>query len=528
MSIQEEFLSGYSNIMLNDYYEVTMAYAYWKNGSYKKRATFEVFFRKNPFHGEYTIFAGLSDTINMIKNLKFTEEQVLYLQKEMPHCEPEFFDYLRSIDSSELTITAVPEGSFIYPREPIITVEGPLAICQLLETPMLNLCNFASLICTNATRMCYAAGPETKIVEFGLRRAQGPDGGMSASRYSYMGGCEGTSNILAGLKYDIPISGTHAHSYILSHNSLDDIKVSTLNGVDFKEVCLRVREEQGFDEANIGELAAFISYATAFPDKFVALIDTYDSLISGLPNYVCVAVALIKAGYHPIGFRLDSGDLAYLSQECFNIIKKVESVYHLGLDKVCIVCSNDINEEVIYSINKQPHHINMYGIGTHLVTCQGQPALGMVYKLTQIEDVKKVKMSEDKVKSTIPGKKEIYRLFGKDDICILDLMVQDGEPAPIAGQKILCHCLEDSNKKVFVSPSRVELLQHVYLKNGQIETPLTPIHEVRAYIKEQIPHFRNDVMRYLNPTPYKISASTNLYTYTQEMWLESKPIKELS
>ena len=290
--------------------------------------------------------------------MKFTEEQILYFQREMPHCDPEFFDYLRSIDCSQITITSVPEGTFVYPHEPVLIIEGPLAICQVLETPILNLCNFASLITTNATRLCYAAG-NTTIVEFGLRRAQGPDGGMSASRYSYMGGCAGTSNTLAGMKYNLPISGTHAHSFILSFSSLDDVHNYVLNGVNFKEEALKIRQEQHFEEANIGELAAFISYAISFPSKFVALIDTYDSLISGLPNYICVAICLLKAGYKPIGFRLDSGDLAYLSQECYNKLVELEKVYQCGLDKVSIVRSNDINEEVIYSINKQPHHINM-------------------------------------------------------------------------------------------------------------------------------------------------------------------------
>ena len=212
-----------------------MAYSYWKLGRQNEMATFDIFFRKNPFEGEFTVFAGLENALQLLEHFKFSPEHIEYLKGQMPTCEPEFFDYLASVDASCLTVYSMREGCMVFPHEPVIRVEGPIAVCQLLETPLLCMVNYASLIATNSARHRIAVGDKIGLSEFGLRRAQGPDGGMTASKYSYMGGFNSTSNVQAGLLYHIPISGTHAHSYVLSFDDVSDIKNPVLNGVNLVE-----------------------------------------------------------------------------------------------------------------------------------------------------------------------------------------------------------------------------------------------------------------------------------------------------
>eukprot|EP01029_Cantina_marsupialis_P023192 TRINITY_DN5741_c0_g1_i2.p1 TRINITY_DN5741_c0_g1~~TRINITY_DN5741_c0_g1_i2.p1 ORF type:complete len:327 (+),score=84.38 TRINITY_DN5741_c0_g1_i2:62-1042(+) len=313
--------NGFVNPMLTDLYQITMAYAYYVADRQDEHSVFDLFFRKNPFKGEYTIFGGLEEVIRHVSAFKFTEEHVDYLRKTFPHMNNGFFEYLLKVDCSEVQLSAVPEGSVVFPREPLIRVTGPLGICQLLETTLLNLCNYASLMTTNATRFRCAAGKDKILMEFGLRRAQGPDGAISAARYSYIAGFDGTSNVLAGSCFGIPIFGTHAHSFVTSYTCLEEItnrQLKSADGskeVDFVEMCLKIREETGARTTNTSELAAFIAYALAFPTGFLALVDTYDTLQSGVPNTLVVALALHRLGYVPTGIRLDSGDLAYLSKE---------------------------------------------------------------------------------------------------------------------------------------------------------------------------------------------------------------------
>ena len=276
-------------------------------------------------------------------------------------------------------------------------IEGPIVQTQLLETTLLTLTNYASLVATNAARFRSATGADKTLLEFGLRRAQGPDGGLSASKYCYLGGFDGTSNVLAGKLYDIPIKGTHAHAYINSYESMTDLVERELTDRisgerrPFAELCEKYLNELAPvlkilpDETHKGELAAFVSYAIAFPTNFLALVDTYDVLKSGVPNFLAVARALHECKYQAIGLRLDSGDLAYLSLEVrakfVETAKKFELSY---IEHFTIVASNDINEDTLVSLEKQGHSIDTFGIGTHLVTCQRQPALGCVYKLVQV------------------------------------------------------------------------------------------------------------------------------------------------
>ena len=298
-----------------------------------------------------------------------------------------------------MKIYALPEGSVVFPRIPLIRVEGPIIKGQLIETTLLTLVNYASLVTTNAARFRATTGEEKIFHEFGLRRAQGPDGGLTASKYSYLGGFDGTSNVLAGKLYGIPIKGTHAHSYVSSYNDIEDLKTRDLkDGLGeeihpFTDLCLKYLDEISSqlkiiaEETNKGELAAFISYAIAFPTGFLALVDTYDVLKSGLPNFLSVALALHQCNYRPVGLRLDSGDLAYLSIEVRKRFDQISELYHLPYFKdLLITASNDINEQILISLEKQEHQIDVFGIGTHLVTCQKQPALGCVYKLVEVNE----------------------------------------------------------------------------------------------------------------------------------------------
>ncbi|XP_034253453.1 nicotinate phosphoribosyltransferase isoform X2 [Thrips palmi] len=275
--------------VLNDLYQITMAYAYWKSGKKKDHAVFDLFFRQNPFQGEFTIFAGLEESLKFLENFQYSDSDIIYLRETLPSSiEPEFFDYLKNLTANEVTVYAIEEGSVVFPRVPLLRVEGPLIICQLLETTLLTLINFASLMATNAARYRIAAGKQVSLLEFGLRRAQGPDGGLSASRYAYVGGFDGTSNVLAGKLFNIPVRGTHAHSYITSFTGTNDLHIKTLchrvtrEEHDMLSLCQQWRIELAkhletlTEEASDGELAALIAFAIAFPDGFMVLVDTYD------------------------------------------------------------------------------------------------------------------------------------------------------------------------------------------------------------------------------------------------------------
>jgi nicotinate phosphoribosyltransferase len=296
------------------------AYAYWKGGRHNEHSVFDLFFRKSPFNGEFTIFGGLSEAIKFIAHYKFTADDCRILSQLYPHWEPEFLQYLGELDTSQVKVYAIKEGTVVFPRIPLLRIEGPLGICQLLETTLLVLCNYASLVCTNAARHRLAVGPSKTLFEFGLRRAQGPDGAMSASKYAYVGGFDGTSNVKAGTLHGIAIKGTHAHAFVSSFISMEDLKNQTTladsNGVqrEFAALALKYRDECGIP-TNMGELAAFVSYAQAYPKSFLALVDTYDTINSGVPNFLCVALALDDLGHKTLGIRLDSGDLAYLSKQ---------------------------------------------------------------------------------------------------------------------------------------------------------------------------------------------------------------------
>lgn len=531
--------------LLTDQYQFTMAYAYWKAGKHQERAVFDLFFRKNPFGGEYTVFCGLEECIRFVANFKFKEEEISYLQSVMPGCEDGFFEYLREIDCSDVEVYAVPEGSVVFPKIPLMRIEGPVAVVQLLETPFVNLVNFASLVTTNAARHRLVAGKSKSLLEFGLRRAQGPDGAMSASKYCYIGGFDATSNVAAGKLFGIPLRGTHSHAFVSSFLSANEIVGRALKSRDGSSTCTdfvslvqtwlsklqhAVSLPGPFGDTNQSELAAFISYALAFPKNFLALVDTYNVMRSGVPNFCAVALALNDLGYKASGIRLDSGDLAYLSMESRNFFRGIEKEFDIpGFGKTGIAASNDLNEETLDALNKQGHEIDTYGIGTNLVTCYSQPALGCVFKLVEINNQPRMKLSEDVTKVSIPCKKKCFRLYGREGFPLVDIMAGFNEPPPKVGERILCRHPFIESKRAYVVPQHVEELLKCFWpgKSGEKREELPSLQDIRSRCSQQLQKMRADHMRRLNPTPYKVSVSGKLYDYIHYLWLSEAPVGEL-
>ncbi|KAK7865215.1 hypothetical protein R5R35_003930 [Gryllus longicercus] len=529
--------NGVVQPLLTDLYQITMAYAYWKSGKIADNAVFDLYFRKNPFQGEFTIFAGLEECLKFLENFQYSDSDIEYLRKTLPPTiEAEFYTFLRQLTVKDVTVYAIDEGSVVFPRVPLLRVEGPLIVVQLLETTLLTLVNYASLMATNAARYRMAAGRHIQLLEFGLRRAQGPDGGLSASKYSYVGGFDGTSNVLAGKLFNIPVKGTHAHSYVTSFLDMSELRTKTLahreTGQEHDVLALSSAWRKRLallletleNEASDGEMAAMISFAIAFPEGFMALVDT-----SGLLNFCAVALSLNDLGYRAIGIRIDSGDLAYLSNKARETFAKVAQTYNIPwFEKLSIVASNDINEETILSLNEQGHKIDCFGIGTHLVTCQRQPALGCVYKMVEINGQPRIKLSQDVAKVTMPGRKDAYRLFGADGHALIDLLQRSVESAPKVGEKVLCRHPFQESKRAYVIPTRVEPLYKVYWQGGQVCQPIPALDEVRARVQSSLHTLRQDHKRNLNPTPYKVSVSVDLYSFIHELWLQNAPIGELS
>lgn len=532
--------------LLTDLYQFTMCYAYWKAGKHNERAVFDLFFRKNPFGGEYTIFAGLEECIKFIANFKFTEEEISFIRATLPPtCEDGFYDYLRGVDCSDVEVYAISEGSVVFPKVPLMRVEGPIAVAQLLETPFVNLINYASLVATNAARHRLVAGKSKMLLEFGLRRAQGPDGGIGASKYCYIGGFDATSNVAAGRLFGIPLRGTHSHAFVSSFMSPDEIIDKSLRSCDGSRTCEDFvslvqawlnkiqwsRSFRGvFGETNQSELAAFTSYALAFPNNFLALVDTYDVMKSGIPNFCAVALALIDLGYKAVGIRLDSGDLAYLSCEARKFFCTIENEFGVSdFGKMSITASNDLNEETLDALNKQGHEVDAFGIGTYLVTCYAQAALGCVFKLVEINNQPRIKLSEDVSKVSIPCKKRCYRLFGREGYPLVDIMTGENEPPPKVAERILCRHPFSESKRAYVVPQHVEELLKCYWSgsSGKAREELPPLKNIKERCMKQLEQMRPDHMRRLNPTPYKVSVSAKLYDFIHFLWLNEAPVGEL-
>ena len=523
--------------LLADAYEFTMAYAWWKNGMAERAAVADLFFRRNPFGGEFTVFAGLAEAVRFLAGYRFSAHHLDRLRTLLPPgSDPRFFDWLGDRTLSRVRVRALREGTLAFPRVPLLIVEGPIAQVQLLETALLALINYPTLVATSAARLRLAAGPDKRLLEFGLRRAPGVDGGISASRYAYIGGFDATSNVKAADLFPaIPVGGTHAHAFVQSYFDLADVDLSGFadhdgRPFDLKGAALRYRAQLDALHTHEGELAAFLAYAAAYPTAFLALVDTYDTLRSGLPNFLAVALALHEAGYTPLGIRLDSGDLAYLSRRTRTTFEEISARFSVPFAHLAIVASNDIDEATILALKVQGHQIDTFGIGTRLVM-PGE-ALGAVYKLMEVDGRPRIKVSGDTAKISIPGRKNAYRLYagsgnGADPFAVVDLMTLADEEPPEAGRPVLCRHPFDETKRVLVTPRAVEDLYSVVWDGAAQPEALQPLEQVRARVLDQLAHFRQDHLRTANPTPYKVSVSARLYDFVHDLLASEVPVAEI-
>ncbi|KAL0221803.1 hypothetical protein RCL1_001657 [Eukaryota sp. TZLM3-RCL] len=509
--------------MLTDLYQITMVCSYWQQGMHDSHSVFDLFYRKNPFHGTFALFAGLDSILEFLKTFSFTDEDIEYLTTVLPHMPTEFFQWLRALDTSQVKVYAINQGTFVFPSLPLLRIEGPLAICQLLETTLLNLVNFSTLIATNAARFRLAAGEKANLLEFGLRRAQGPDGAMSASKYAHLGGFNATSNVLAGMNYGIPIKGTHAHAYVQSFSCLNDVNpILTLKDgttVNFVNIVTKVRSSfpAAFSRTNEGELAAFCAYAVTFPHAFLALVDTYDTLNSGVLNFIVVAKALLKCGYFPVGIRLDSGDLSSLSLAARSLISKYFEAEEA--QKISIVASNDISESVLKHLNNVGHSVDVFGIGTMLVTCYSQAALGGVFKLVELGGTAKIKISDSLEKSTLPGRKGIYRLW--IDSCphpICDYLTLADEEAPKVGEYVLVRHPHNLKFSRGIIPTRVEPLLNLVFDQGACNEKSQSLAVSRDRVVSNYHGFDSDFLKAdAKDHHYLVGVSENLYRLLHEL-----------
>ncbi|KGL74057.1 Nicotinate phosphoribosyltransferase, partial [Tinamus guttatus] len=454
---------------------------------------------------------------------------IAYLRSVLPSTTEEaFFEYLCTVDASEVTVSSVPEGSVVFSRVPLLQVKGPLLVVQLLETTLLCLVSYASLVSTNAARFRLLAGPATKLMELGLRRAQGPDGGLSASKYSYIGGFDCTSNVLAGKLYGIPVQGTVAHSFIMSFTSLAEVEPRVLvpaaggEPVDLPSLAEswlpRVCEllQVSPSKVNRGELAAFVSYAVSFPRNFQGLLDTYCVMRSGLPNFCAVALALNELGYRAIGVRLDSGDLAQQSKEIRQAFRACSAHFQVPwFETISIAVSNDISERSLEDFIREGNDIDVLGIGTNLVTCPLQPSLGCVYKLVKVNDSPCLKLTEDEDKMTIPGVKRVYRLYDAAGHPFMDLMALEEEPSPSAGQELTVHVLGQNGEARKVKAATVEALHRTYFKDGQVRPALPSPGGLRVRLpvpaRPALGRLSPAHRRLRQPEPYPVAITEKLH-----------------
>ena len=485
--------------LLTDLYQVTMAYGYWKSKTAEKEAVFNMYFRKNPFGGGFTIACGLANVIGYIEKFGFSKKDLRYLRTltgndNKPLFEEEFLDYLANLKLT-CSIDAIPEGTVVFPNEPLVRVRGPILQCQLLETPLLNLINFESLIATKAARLRLVVEND-KLLEFGLRRAQGVDGGMTASRAAYIGGCDATSNVLAGKLYDIPVRGTHAHSWVMS---FDD-------------------EQQAFD-----------AYAEVLPNNVTLLVDTYDTL-QGVRHAIETGRRLVQKGHTLTGIRLDSGDLAYLSIEARKLLDEA------GFQETTIVASNDLDETIISSLKQQGAKIDIWGVGTKLVTAYDQPALGGVYKLAALQSETgshttdhwsyKMKLSEQAIKISTPGIQQVRRFRDERGFIadmIYNLEEMDGSSAT---PTTMIDPLDFTKRRRFTSNQPFEdLLVPVFQAGKRIYTS-PDIHTVRARVQTQLAGLHPGVKRFVNPHIYPVGLEKSLHELKTELILKLREVND--
>lgn len=464
--------------IFTDYYELTMAQGFFLEGRAEETACFDYFFRELPFGGGYVVFAGLTDFLHELENFGFKEDELEFLRNH--GFAEKFLDYLKNLSLS-ITVKAPKEGEIIFPLEPVLSVEGSIIEAQIIETLLLNILNFESLIATKAMRMKYVAGNRS-LFDFGLRRAQG-FGGIQATKAAMIGGVKATSNVYAAFKNDIPVSGTMAHSWI-----------------------------QSFQD----ELTAFSAYATHYPDSCILLVDTYNTLQSGVPNAIKVAKELKEKGRQLKGIRLDSGDLTYLSK------KARQQLDDAGLKDVKIVASNQLDEYVIRSLLNQGAPIDLFGVGTRLVTGDKTPALDGVYKLSAINGKPNLKISENIEKTTLPGKKKTLRYFDENGDFLADVIQLEDEKPPTT----MYHPFIAANQKV-VENYASEPIMSTVIKNGNRIIDLPSIQESGEYAATQFDRLPKEYKRFENPHLYKVGISKNLMYLRDELISKRKKQFEL-
>ncbi|MFO8089550.1 MAG: nicotinate phosphoribosyltransferase [Desulfatiglandaceae bacterium] len=468
--------------LLTDLYELTMAYGYWKLGMQDREAAFHMTFRQLPFGGGYAVACGLNQVIDYLLNFHFSEEDTAYLatltgNDGRPLFTKDFLEYLQNLELA-CNIDAMAEGTVVFPHEPIFRVTGSLLQCQILESALLNMINFQTLIATKAARVCLAAEGDP-VMEFGLRRAQGIDGGVSASRAAYVGGCSGTSNVLAGKLYDIPVKGTHAHSWVMVFDS---------------------------------ELEAFRGYADAMPNNCIFLVDTYD-VVQGVRHAVTVGEELRRAGHEMVGIRIDSGDLAYLSIEAKKILDEA------GFGDKVIVGSSDLDEYLIESIKDQNAPINSWGVGTRLATAYDNPALGGVYKLTAVKNKEgqweyKVKLSEQLIKVTTPGVLQVrrYRRNGEYEAdAVHDVNLGIDEPCVIVDP------MNPTRRKRIHAGTRYEDLLVPIFREGSLVYDAPSCTEAREHCLSDLASLHPTIKRLLNPHEYPAGLELRLHDLKLEL-----------
>lgn len=458
-----------------DYYELTMAQGYFLAGVHHKTASFDYFFRKVPFDGGYVVYAGLKELIETIRHLTFSKEELEYLISE--GFSDTFITYLKSFQFKG-NIWSAKEGEIVFPGEPILRVEGNLLETQLIETLLLNILNFQSLIATKAARIKYAAGDDSTVLDFGLRRAQGL-AGIHATRAAMIGGFDGTSNVYSAQRFGIPAGGTMAHSWI-----------------------------QSFDD----ELTSFRTYCEHYPDSSHLLVDTYDTLGSGVPNAIIMGRELRKMGYELKGIRLDSGDLAYFSKKARNMLDQA------GFENVKIAASNQLDERVIASLRSQGAPIDTFGVGTRLVTGDETPALDGVYKLSSVNGEPTLKISENIEKITLPGKKKIFRFLNNDQSFYADAILLDQEEH----LERMHHPTFPAKRSPLSGRDFEEVLYKVIHKGEEI-VALPEVEEIVEYKKKQFLRLQEEYKRFDNPHIYKIGISTNLMKLRDHLLISLKP-----
>lgn len=462
--------------LLTDFYLLSVAYAYWKSGRASRRSSFHLFFRRPPFKGGFTVACGLESVIDFIQNFAYDDSDLDYLRtiknpSGTPFFEETFLAMLKTLRLS-VDVHAIPEGNVVFPYEPLLRVEGPLLECQLLEAPLLNLINFPTLIATKAARVCLAAQGDP-VMEFGMRRAQGVDGALTASRACYVGGCSSTSNVLAAKTFGIPARGTQTHSWIMAFEN----------------------EEE-----------AFKTYAKIYPESSLFLVDTYDT-IEGVKKAIQVGKMLKKSGHNLLGIRLDSGDLAQLSIQCRKLLDES------GFNDAKIVASNELDEIVISELKHQGAKINVWGVGTNLVTGQDQPALDGVYKLAAIQDEHgtwkyTLKLSEQLVKVSNPGRLQVRR-FSKNGHYVGDLLYDVGLGLEDATKNVDPF---DPTKRLIIEKNFAahDLLQPIF-EAGKLIYKRPSLEEIRTVTQRELKALPVGVKRFLNPHIYTVGMEKNLY-----------------